>query len=713
MNLSRVLDVSLPELPKLEGKERYFRFNPKMIWRKQTEQGVTNFLVIAPGTRSVFMLTPERWELVQLFNGTRNYEQVARLWKQKCGVSASANSVRSFAESLDAKGFWLRTPEEEALLMMAEIRERQKRTKKQRSIRDFTKMYIFTADKDRIITKAHSYVWWVWSTPFVICSLVALLLMFGLWVARWSEVFGDSAAYWSMAGKTGWDVLEFYLIFAVVGFCHESGHALTAKNFGAEVHRTGMMLVYTVPAFFVETTEVVLHANYFQRMYVILAGFWFELMLCAVATFIWWGTAIGGTVHNLAYKFILVGGIMPVVFNMNPLTRLDGYLFFTKLIRQPFLKEKSTAFLSGWVQRHIFGLPAYVEPLRRKRAIFYATYAFLSGAYTYFILLFLARVTYRVSSIFTPDWAFVPASLVAYSIFKGRIEKFVGFAKTVFQQHRGTMKKYRIPIWVTAAVLFVIALLPLWRETVAAPVILEPKERAVLTAHVAGWVKDVRVHEGQVVPAGAPIAAMSDLSVEGEYVRATSQLQQASAKATEARLRYTDFASADAERRSLQQRVEALSDKARRLSVTAPIGGVVVSPRIEELQGSYLAEGSKIAEVDDVSVMRARIYVDESEMRTLTNLHHVKVKLRDRLSAANGTVESISWTPQEPDPGLIDTNKYKGLKPPPQYAVSVLLANDGTMRSGMIGEAKLFGQRQSVIEKLLRPVANFAGRKIW
>jgi putative peptide zinc metalloprotease protein len=712
MNLARVFDVSLPELPKLEGKERLFRFNPDMVWREQTEKGITTFLTIAPQTRKVFTLTPERWKLVRLFDGKRSYEQIAKLWKQEAGVSASVETIRSFAEMLDSNGFWLRTPEEEAMARMEELKARERQVKK-RSVRDVTKIYVFAVDKDQLITRAHRHLRFVYTPQFVIGSLVALVLMVSLWIARSDEVWRDSVLYWNMTDKTWRDVLEFYLIFAVVGFFHESGHALTAKNFGAEVHRVGMMLVYTVPAFFVETTEVIVYANYYQRMYVILAGFWYELMLCAIATFVWWGTAVGGTVHNIAYKFILVGGIMPVIFNMNPLMRLDGYLFLSKLVRISYLKERSTAFLTGWVQSRIFGLPAKVEPLPRRRAIFFAAYAFFSGIYTYSILLFLARITYRVVGKFSPDWAFLPAALVALVIFRSRIEKFAAFLKALFAKNKELMIAHRKSFAAAALAVVVFALLPLWRENVSAPVVLEPKEHAVLTAHVAGRVEDVMVREGQSVRAGTPIAILRGIDVESERANALSQLQNAAAAVTAAQLRYTDYAGADAERRHWSELARLAADKERRLSVTSPIAGVLVSPRIEDLRGGYLVEGSHIAEIQDLSVMRARIYVDESDMRSLTEISGDSIKLDSQIGSMRGAIEAIAPAPEEPPPGLIDLTKYKGMRPPPRYVVSVLLPNGGTLRAGMIGEAKLYGRRQSLAGKAWHPIADFAGRKLW
>jgi hypothetical protein len=79
-----------------------------------------------------------------------------------------------------------------------------------------------------------------------------------------------------------------------------------------------------------------------------------------------------------------------------------------------------------------------------------------------------------------------------------------------------------------------------------------------------------------------------------------------------------------------------------------------------------------------------------------------------------GKLESISPTPQAIEAGLIPVNKYKGLTPPPQYVAIILLDNrDGALRSGMSGDAKIYGLHRSVAGSVWQVVADFAGRKFW
>jgi len=713
MNLSRAFDVALPELPRQHFRESYFRFNPAVIWREHKEPNGVVIMALAPNRGKGFVFTPDQWQLLQLFDGNRNYEQIAALWKQKCGVSAAPDTIRGFAENLDLGDFWLKTPQEESAALAFDAAEKRRALIKQKK-NDFAKIYLWHFDADVVLTKVQRHVKWIWSPAFVIGSLVVLVVMVTAWILRWDEIWRDSLLYWNMTEKTLLDVGEFYLLFAIIGFFHESGHALTAKNFGGEVHRTGLMLVYTTPAFFVDTVEVWIFGTRIQRIYTVLAGFWFEGMLCAIATFVWWASPAGTGIHDFAYKIILVGGIMPVAFNMNPLTKLDGYLCFSEIIRIQNLKEKANAFLSGWVRRHIFRMQVPVPLLPRKRAIFFAAFAVLSGFYSYMMLGFLSRVTFKIFAHFSPEWAFVPATLVALRIFKSRIQKFIAFCHDFYLSKKAFMTANRKLLAPLAAAILILLFVPWKREQAEAPFVIEPSERAVLRAQTPGLVETISVKEGEAVAAGEKIAALRSMAVESEIARAGSGFAVASARATNAELQSADYGSAMAERRQWSRQVELAKDRRSELDVVSPISGSVVTPRVEDLRDTWIDEGTTIAEVQNLAVVKARVFIPETEMRVLTRVTGHSLRIASSLSTLHGTLLSLSPTSQDIAPGLIPANKYKGMTPPPQYVAIIALDNrEGVLRSGMSGEAKLFGIRRSVAGSAWQVLADFVGRKIW
>src|SRR5581483_9074148 len=262
----------------------------------------------------------------------------------------------------------------------------------------------------------------IYSTRFAVVSAIALLWMVWIWADRWGQIARDSVLYYSMTKKSGADLLEFWLLFLIIGFFHESAHGLTARHYGAEVHSIGLQFIYLMPAFSCDITQVWVRTNKWQRILAIMAGIAIELCFCVIATFLWWGTPAGTGVNELCYKVMLITGIMVVVLNVNPLIKLDGYYALAEIIGIPELKEKSTAFTADWVKRHIFALPVEYEFVPTKRRWLYVSYALISGASSYGLLYAVVRFSYNVFRHVSPDWAFIPATFLGWLIFRSRIK---------------------------------------------------------------------------------------------------------------------------------------------------------------------------------------------------------------------------------------------------------------------------------------------------
>src|SRR5262249_35047999 len=152
------------------------------------------------------------------------------------------------------------------------------------------------------------------------------------------------------------------------------------------------------------------------------AGIWIELVLCGIAMFFWLNAPTGSWFHTFMYEFILLTGIAAVVINLNPLLKLDGYYFLTEIIEIPELKERSSAFVSGWIQSKIFRLPIDVPIVPRRRVALFVIYAILSGAYSYLLLFLVLRFSYRLGSTWFGDFAIVLSLGIAILMFRSRLK---------------------------------------------------------------------------------------------------------------------------------------------------------------------------------------------------------------------------------------------------------------------------------------------------
>jgi len=59
------------------------------------EDGQPITYAIVSGANQLYRFTPGQWELVQLFNGERSYQEVAELFKTRTGIYHSPATFRN------------------------------------------------------------------------------------------------------------------------------------------------------------------------------------------------------------------------------------------------------------------------------------------------------------------------------------------------------------------------------------------------------------------------------------------------------------------------------------------------------------------------------------------------------------------------------------------------------------------------------------------
>jgi putative peptide zinc metalloprotease protein len=555
----------------------------------------------------------------------------------------------------------------------------------------------------------------MFTTRFAILTLALFAFMSYVFASRWSEIGHDTVTYYTFTEKGARDLAEFWILFFILAFFHESAHGLTCKHYGGQVHHMGFHLIYLTPAFFVDVSEAFVYANRWQRFITILAGIWVEMIFCSAATIVWWGTPAGTYAHELSYKVMLITGVAVVVVNMNPLIKLDGYYAFSEILGFANIKEKSTAFLSTITRRYIFGLPVEVEFVPKHRRTLFVVYAILSGLYSYALLFAVVRFSRNVFLNYSREWAFVPALALAYFIFRSRIRVFVRFVNTVYLD-----KKDRLRAWLTpgrvipiSALLLIVLLLPVWPRYVQAYAVLEPMRRETVRVAVPGTVAAVYVREGDRVVPGQPLLRMHDFNVESKFSAAKKNLAEAQGGLISAQLAYENAGEAAEQSRQLTVEAAMTAQAMDRLTPAASIPGIVMSNEINDLRGTYLETGSPVAEIADMSTMRARMFVPEFSVNEVRPDQPVRLLLDGRYQPIDTEVSEVLPASAELAPGLESASSYKGLANSKFYVVESYVTNDGSLRDQMNGLVKIRTGRQSAAGLMAREVVDFVGRKVW
>jgi HlyD family secretion protein len=146
----------------------------------------------------------------------------------------------------------------------------------------------------------------------------------------------------------------------------------------------------------------------------------------------------------------------------------------------------------------------------------------------------------------------------------------------------------------------------------------------------------------------------------------------------------TQRASVAAELYSLESKKATLDEQIRRCTVKSPLKGTVIEKYSEE--GEMTAAGKPLVKVADLSLMRLRIYVSGAQLGSIKTGQQCSVRIdngKKGYTSFTGIVSFISGK-AEFTPKIIQTKEERVTL---VYAVLIDVQNDGSMKSGMPGEA--------------------------
>jgi putative peptide zinc metalloprotease protein len=716
MNIANALNAALPELPERVIKRSVPKLDSRVIAKQQLEKGQPIVLAKLPGADNFIRLEPPQWVLLQLFDGERSYVEISTLATNQTGLPYAEDAVREFASFIQTNtDLFYKSPLERNIALQQKLRAQRLKRKRSKAI-DFSDIIIAEwPHADDFIARIYPRLRWIYTWWFTLLAVAMFAVMAWMWAGRFGEIWRDSFEFYNFTTKSGRDLLEFWFLFAAMAFLHESFHGLTCKHFGGNVESMGFSLMYFAPSFFCDVTQIWIYGGKWERIATVIAGIWGDLIVCFLGTAVWWATTPGMIAHNLAYKVMMVTGIGVSVLNLNPLIKLDGYYIFCELIGEPDFKERTSAYLSGWTRKYLFGMPAEVEYVPLRRRPFYLVYGVLSAIYGYVLLTFLMGFTFNVLHSYSPAWAFVPAGLMGYWVFRERIHSLGRFTKLFYLDKKERVWSWFIPLRLVAlgTALLLLLLLPICPDFEDGSFVLEPARQAIVHASVRGRVLQVFVNEGQRVIAGQPLANLENLDLESNLARVRADFRAASARAIQSQLLYRNFGAAEQERLRLLQEDRSLTEEAARLKLVSPIAGVVATARLRDLQGASLEEGATVVELIDDSALRARIYIPEFAMHDIRVGAPVRLRVASRLLPVDGMLRSISadWAPFDPSFG--QKEQLAGINPPRFYMAECWMGPAAGLRPGMTGIAKIRIGRRSIGSFTLRFIGELIGRRVW
>src|SRR6202521_3401492 len=346
------------------------KLRPDLRISEQTVAGETSYVIKNQETNSYNRYGATEYELLVCCDGTRTPAEIAEeMAKRHPDQPISETEMLEFLDSVEP-AMWERSVGEKNLAVLERIRDERKSRIDQSNL-----LYIsFKAwDPDKALAWLDPYLGWMFTRGFVIFSAVLFITVLYLLAGDWTRVQHDTAALYSFADKSSYDIWAFWILLLMLGAIHEFGHGLTCKHFGGDVHQMGFLLIYFTPAFYTYTTDILLFKRGPQRQVGTLSGVLVSRVVCGLATLLWHFTTAGTFVNDIAYKTMLLSGIEGTLINLDPLIKADGYYALSQYLGVDNLREDSFAYLRAWARQNLLFEEVELPTASRRHRRIYLT----------------------------------------------------------------------------------------------------------------------------------------------------------------------------------------------------------------------------------------------------------------------------------------------------------------------------------------------------
>ena len=723
---------------------------------RQVQGGEVDYIVKDPVALKYYRFKVLEHAVIKNLDGAHSHDEVGRLVAAETGVNLSGAAVAGFVDQLKKINLIERSTQEKSLMLLEHLREERKQKADAISEgRDVLYMRFPFIDPDQFYNWLIKRIGFLWTRPFVIFFLCMFAVASTIIISHWGEISKGMANLYSFNGVG--DVLLFITVLFTIIVFHENGHGLTCKRFGGEVHELGFMLIYFMPAFYANVTDAWTFQSKAAKLYVTFAGAFVELIICSIATFVWYFSTPGYFLHDLAFMIMLLAGLSSILINMNPLIKLDGYFALVDYLEVPNLSGDAAKYLSAVVRKHVFRtaveVPKYPPRLRRILLI----YGVLSAGYRIFLLTVVLLFFYRHINRLFPEMGVFLFAFVAYRLLRKKVKKLWVTTHHIWVDKKEVLMKPKslaVAGVGLAVVLGLFFFLPL-PYSHRATFVIEPVERIPVRAATEGFIGSVAVREGEQVRRGALLALLRDPDLEdkrsalgSEIAILNRQILLARAQNDTARL-LTDQRRRDHLTDELAQTEARLSQ----LSITAPVDGTVLTPRVEERLGMMLKQGDEFCEIAQTDALQARVVVDDWDLQDVgmgapvslrlnaasgqrmdgkviklapaSHLHQSLSPMQQKTSAQAAELSAAGagriTTAADRAPAVRDSAGTTAEAASPfqtpltRFDVLIQVDADGVMlRPGMSGEAKIYGRNRPLAARVWHTVRDwFRSTIIW
>ena len=331
--------------------------------RLESQRDGVYYMLNNPHAGTYLKLDERDFYIWSLMDGSRSIKQLVVAYFSEFG-SIAFGRVNDLVAQFRAASFLSDPPVGVYAQLNAKLRRRTLSYWGERVWRMFLQKELAISGIDGILTKLYRYAFWV----FYIRPALALypaIVGVGLALFFYTVQFKDYPIF-----LTGDSVILGILTFAAANIVtigvHEAAHAFTTKHYQRKVRKSGLLLYFGSPAFFVDTMDIWMEPKK-ARIAVSWAGPYSGLILGSVCMFIIAATGFSDAlIITLLFKLAIWAFVFGALTNLNPLLEWDGYFMLMDWLEIPMLRKRSMNF----VKRNFFNKLFARERFSREETIF-------------------------------------------------------------------------------------------------------------------------------------------------------------------------------------------------------------------------------------------------------------------------------------------------------------------------------------------------------
>ncbi len=591
---------------------------------RQTFRGETWYVLQDHSTGRFHRFSAQAYYLIGLMDGTRNLQEI---WEAACwhlgDEMPTQEEVITLLAQLNQAGV-LQSNISPDIGNLLHRSRKDRRNQFWGKVRSPVALRIPLLDPDRFLDKTIGVVAPFFTLPAAVawCAIVTAAMV--LAVMNWGELTQNLADR-VLAME---NLVLLWLIYPVVKIVHEFGHAWAVKRWGGEVHEMGIMLLVFFPVPYLDASTASAFRKKRRRMIVGFIGIGVEMLIAALALFLWVNLE-PGAVRAVAFNVVIVAGVSTIFFNGNPLLRFDAYYILADYLEIPNLGSRANRYLGYLAQRYLVrNEEARFTLSNRREAFWLVFYGIASFCYRIFISL-------RIALFVAGKFFFIGVLIALWALAGLVVMPVIRLFRTILTVPELYKRRGRITALALTAggLLLVLVFGVRLPSTTIAGGIVWPGEHAQVRAGSDGTVQRLTARPNTKVSAGDPLIVCENPEIEQELLVLSARLREYQARHQKA------LATDRTEEKIIAEEVDRIKGELRRaeerrqaLVVRSPAAGRFVLPNAEDYPGRFLRRGDPLGYVVDQEKTTVLAPVSQKQVGKIRhNVRSVAARPADRV----------------------------------------------------------------------------------